>query len=131
MTFTTLVEKQSAPYWIIIKGNNAWRVGPKDDTKPEEDVQWKSEGSAIACTLIDGKGTPVFVNDVLSPQFIALMGNIPKDRVPDFCFDQAGADTLFKLRQVLKQMRIFHGLSIHAQVEPFRYDFIDEVKYEY
>ncbi|MBO5760785.1 MAG: hypothetical protein J6S53_04500 [Lentisphaeria bacterium] len=137
LVFNTMVEKNLAPYYIIVNEGKVWKVGPEisgDSYKPDSAVKLEIRGGIYYCHPIAGRGTEIFDNDDFSGEFLMLIQNLPKDRVPEFVISKNDAEVFAKMREKLKKQKIFHGFSVQKKEnDVFGYHFMnnDRGKYEY
>ena len=134
LVFNTLTESKKVPYFIVMSGDRVWPVGPEPaegKLRPNPAVDWTQTGNRVICRIIPGKGIPVFSGKELSPEFAALLDGIPPDRGPKFILSRKEAACFHRLREVLKNKKIFHGFTLKESEGDFVYHFTDEARYEY
>ena len=137
LVFNTMVEKNLAPYYIIVNEGKVWLVGPEnhaDSYKPHSSVKLDIRGSVYYCHPIAGRGVEIFEKEDFTADFLMLIQNLPKDRVPEFIISKSDAETFEKVRNKLKKQKIFHGFNVQkSDTEIFGYHFKsnDRGKYEY
>lgn len=137
ISFKFFAPSSEAPYFILIKENRAWRVGPVLDStgllKPEDDVAYRLEntGKVVFCTPLPATGVNILENGALSPEFEALLNNLPKDRVPDFAVAPDSAKDFSEAREIMKKRFLKHGITTDYTGGEFTYTFVENVQYEY
>ena len=134
LVFNTLTESMKMPYFIIMSKGRVWPVGPdpvNGTLRPNPAVQATEVGNKVICKIIPGKGIPVFSGKELSPEFEALLNNLPEDRVAKFFLGKAEAANFHRLRELLKNRKFFHGFTLEESEGDFVYQFTDKAKYEY
>lgn len=134
LVFNTLTESRKMPYFIIMSQDRVWPVGPDPvggSLRPNPAVQATESGNRVICRIVPGKGIPVFAGKELSPEFQALLNGIPPDRGPKFILGKEEAACFHRLREVLKNKKIFHGFSLEESTGDFVYRFTDKARYEY
>ena len=137
MLFSTMVKKETAPYFILMNNDKVWPVGPdinQTSYTPASAVDFKAEKGRYVCTPKPGEGTDIFDGEKLSSELSALLKKIPKDRIPEFVISPGDAAAFFRLRELLKKQKIFHGFRLQGQDKnQFEYQFSNDSKgrYEY
>jgi hypothetical protein len=137
MLFSTMVKKETAPYFILMNNGKVWSIGPdinQTSYTPASAVDFKAEKGRYVCTPKPGEGTDIFDGEKLSSELSALLKKIPKDRIPEFVISPGDAATFFRLRELLKKQKIFHGFRLQGQDKnQFEYQFSNDSKgrYEY
>ena len=134
LVFNTLTESQKMPYFIVMSKDRVWPVGPEPaggSLHPNPAVEGTRIGDRVICKLLPGKGIPVFSGKELSPEFNALLNGIPPDRGPKFILGKEEAACFHRLREALKNRKIFHGFTLKDSERDFVYQFTDKARYEY
>jgi len=139
LTFHVLKSDTRMPFFLLMKGDRVWPIGPwqrNGQDAPDEAVTSSEtvngRSRTVVCTLKPGMGIPVLSGDRLSPEFRQLLGRIPADRVPSFSVPAASAEPASRMREILKQARLPHGWSPHAEPpEQFTYHYTNRAHYEY
>lgn len=139
MVFTTLTARNEMPYYVILMEGKAWRVGPDDPsdlTVPNDDVTYTVTGrgdvSRVKCAPRPQSGVPVLAGKALSAEMRQLLAGIPRGRVPSFMVPPSGAETMYELREILKQENVFHGFVLCGDDRNFLYSTgRREEQYEY
>ena len=134
LVFNTLTESSKMPYFIIMSRDRVWPVGPDlvaGSLRPNPAVKGTETGNRVICRIVPGKGIPVFSGKELSPEFEALLKSIPQDRGPKFILGREEAACFHRLREVLKNKKVFHGFSLEEAKGDFVYRFTDKARYEY
>ena len=134
LVFNTLTESKKMPYFIIMSQDRVWPVGPEPaggSLRPNPAVKWTEIDDRVICRIVPGKGIPVFAGQELSPEFEALLNGIPADRGPKFILGKEEAACFHRLREVLKDKKIFHGFSLERAGGDFVYRFTSKARYEY
>lgn len=139
MAFTTLIEKKEMPYFIALKNDQAWRIGPDDDTRLTEanddvtsTVKPGSPESHVTCVPRPDAGVPILSSDHISPQLQRILSAIPHGRVPCFLISPGSAQPFYVLREQLKKAKLFHGFRLQTSDDSFTYQVTTEKsRYEY
>jgi len=140
LNFKVMRSSSKAPFFMILKGNQVWPVGPwitpgKPD-QPDQAVDFKKiqdqQMHIIQCTPRSGCGVNVLAGENLAPEFSALLKTVPADRIPRFYIHPDAAPTAFKMRELLKTADLQHGCSLAPDnTSPFSYQYTPDAKYEY
>ena len=139
LTFHVLRTDTRKPFFLLMKGDRVWPVGPwrrNGRDEPDEAVSSRETVSeqrrTVICTLKPEAGIPVLSGKDLAPEFRRLLGRIPTDRVPSFSIPAASAETGSRMREILKPAHVPHGWSPHLEPdEQFTYFYTDHARYEY
>ncbi|MBO5306731.1 MAG: hypothetical protein J6C40_01890 [Lentisphaeria bacterium] len=135
--FSTLSKKDAPPYFILMNDGKVWPIGPDisgSSYTPAPAVTFTAQGGRYVCSAKPGRGTAVFSGGTLSAEFLALLKNIPDDRVPEFAVSPGDAPDFSRLRQLLKERKITHGFRLQRKDQnEFDYQFSNDEKgsYEY
>ena len=142
MNFKIIESSKYPPYFIIFSGDYVYPVGPiravnindftVHDAVEHSINQSGDQAGGVTCTPKTGHGTPVMENDQLSGSFKSLLQSIPKNRVPLFYIPPSSAPIAFRMREILKNQDVLHGINLAANdYEPFTFYFTQKADYEY
>lgn len=137
MVFMTQVTKEDIPYFLLVNDGKVWRVGPEisgDSYVPNNAVTYQAKGGRFYCYPVAGKGVPVLDGEKLSSEFQEMMRALPGKRVPEFVISKGDAAVFFRLRDILKKEKVFHGFRMQSEDRDyFDYQFANQSKgtYEY
>jgi len=141
MSFRVMEKSSLGFYGIIVSQNRLWKVGPDVNENHEYAVHPDCQAEAIMqknmpgfrCTPIPGKGVPILRDGTVSAEAIALLKNIPPDRVPQFSIAKDSMASYAKLREYMKDRHIIHGTDTDfEELKCFVFSITrDEVEYEY
>ena len=140
MTFQVMKGSSKAPFFIIIHSDKIYPVGPwledqnyKIDKAVTSRELINDDGHFIECQIQPDSGINILTGEGdLSENFINFLQKLPPDRVPKFYLPPGSAETAFKMREILKSRRIFHGCTIAPDDHtPFVFQYTPETEYEY
>lgn len=137
MYFMTVVKKEEVPYFILVNDGKIWAVGPEmqgESYVPNQAVSTQTKSGRVYCQGVPGKEVTIFSGKDLSPEFETFMKKLPPNRVPEFVISKSDAPVFFRLREILKKQKLFHGFRIQsADNDVFYYQFANQSKgsYEY
>lgn len=137
MFFMTMVKKENIPYFILVNNGKIWPVGPEisgDSYTPNPAVTHHVKSDRYFCYPVPEKAISIFAGNALSPEFQQFIRNFPADRVPEFVISRSDARDFYRLREILKQQKIFHGFRLQpSDLDYFDYQFVnrDKGNYEY
>ncbi len=134
LTFHVLTEKTKMPYYIFLRDDRAWRVGPLrtgNQWSAEPDVAMTQSGNQLSFAIHSDQGRNVCANDTFTDGFNQLLSAVPADRIIVFVVEPSAAKTFCKIRETLKKQNFFHGFVMYEKLESFNLLLADEVHYEY
>ena len=137
MFFMTMVQMENIPYFILVNDGRIWPVGPEisgDSYPPNPAVTYQIRSDRFFCYPVPEKAIPIFAGKALSPEFEQFIRNLPAGRVPEFVISRSDAPDFYRLREILKRQKIFHGFRIQPSDQDFfDYQFVNKNKgtYEY
>ena len=135
MFFMTMVKTEKIPYFILVNNGRIWPVGPEisgDSYTPNPAVTHQIKSDRFFCYPVPEKGISIFSGSALAPGFQQFLGNLPADRVPEFVISRSDAPDFYRLREILKQQKIFHGFRLQpSDLDFFDYQFVNRDKGDY
>ena len=137
MYFMTLVRKENAPYFIFVNDGKIWPVGPEiegDSYKPNPAVNCRIKDGRYFCTPVPDRGIGIFDGEDLAAEFRNFLTSLPADRVPEFVISRSDAPVFYRLRDILKKRKVFHGFRMQKSDQDFfEYQSVSRKKgsYEY
>ena len=125
ISFKTMVRTQKMPYYLIVKDNRIWRIGPeKMFDPPHSDVEYHevdNEGNTmIVCKPSPSvNGVPLLENGRVSDAAKRLLDSIPADRTPNFSIHSDSLREFSVFREFMKETNRPHGLNISMELNGF------------
>lgn len=130
MNFMTMTKKDSIPYFLFVNNGRVWAVGPEirgTSYTPNPAVRYQVKNQRFICTPVPGKGVPVFSGQDISADLQQLLSNLPSGRVPEFVISKSDAADFYRLRDILKKQKIFHGFMLQKDDQSyFDYQFVNQ-----
>ncbi len=134
MNFKVLRQSSKSPWFLVIRHNKVWQVGPKSvsgQMLPHSDVTSIPLERGVRCELRSDAGVPILLDGKISPELHAILEMIPSDRVPDFFVDSDSAEAFFLVREQLKAENKMHGWEPHLLENFFEYLVVMRDYHEY
>ena len=137
LVFVTMIQKENVPYFLFVNDGKIWPVGPEingKDYTPNPAVTYENKNGAFQCKPVPEKGIGIFAGNELSPEFQQCMNELSAERIPKFIISPRDAPVFFRLREILKKQKVFHGFGFRPDdQDSFSYQFVNstEKKYEY
>ncbi len=138
--FKILRESPQAPFFLILKGDRVWPVGPwqmpnapdRPDAAVTVERGLDNGEEVVRCRVNSGQGISILNGDDLTAEFRMLLKKIPPSRVPKFFIPPGSANTAYRMREILKRESIQHGCSLAVDDQAdFIYRYTRSVRYEY
>ncbi len=140
LSFRTMERSSRAPFFMMIKDDMVYPVGPwgregksSDIDKSVSTTSLNYQGEAIvSCRPVPGSGIKILNNGEFSDEFQKLLGRVPPERVPKFFITPGSSRTVYKMREIMKQKNIYHGMILGEKDDsPFLFKYSTKDDYEY